>query len=172
MVHLIAMKGHPATGKSTLAHALARRLKWPLLDKDDIKDHLLGSPNDNALSYAILWQLVATQLRLGVNVIVDSPFAYPALYARAQQIAAEQKARLLVVETALAEDLWRRRLEERSPTESAHKIRGWQRMQEHLAHYNDCWRYPIDPTAHLVVDTAQPVEELLQAVQTRLFSDR
>ena len=68
-LHLIVMKGHPATGKSTLAHALARTLKWPLLDKDDIKDHTLGLPAANDLAYAILWQLVATQLRLGVDFV-------------------------------------------------------------------------------------------------------
>lgn len=31
-------KGHPGTGKSTLASALAQRLAWPLIDKDDARD--------------------------------------------------------------------------------------------------------------------------------------
>ena len=166
--YLIAMKGHPATGKSTLAEALARSLKWPLLDKDDIKDHTLGLPNDNELAYAILWQMVATQLRLGVSLIVDSPLAYPALYANAQALVAEHGARLLVVETQLDEPIWRQRLEARSSTASKHKIRGWERMEAQLDTYNNCWRYPIDPAYHLLVDTAEPLDALLHRVRQRL----
>ncbi len=105
-LYLIAFKGHPATGKSALAHALARQLGWPLLDKDDVKDHLLSLPEGNTLSYAILWQMAATQLCLGVSVIVDSPLSYPIGYTTACQLAQSHQARLLVVETQLAEKLW------------------------------------------------------------------
>ena len=167
--YLVAMKGHPATGKSTLATALARRWKWPLLDKDDIKDHTLELPDANDRAYAILWQMVATQLQLGVSVIVDSPLAYPVLYERAKQVAAVAQAQLLVVETRLDETRWRQRLEERSPAASTHKIQGWARMQEQLNHYNGCWRYAIAPNHHLVVDTAQPLEDLVAVVQQRLL---
>ena len=168
VVTLLAMKGHPATGKSTLAYTLARTLQWPLIDKDDIKDHTLGLPNDNELAYAIMWQVVKTQLALGVSVIMDSPFSYPVAYAQAQRLVADYQARLLVVETTLAEAVWRQRLEERAPADSTHKIRGWARMQAQLAAYDNCWRYPIDPAHHLLVNTAEPVETLVQMVQQRL----
>lgn len=39
---LIALKGHPGSGKSAVARALSRRLLIPLIDKDDIKDVLDG----------------------------------------------------------------------------------------------------------------------------------
>lgn len=168
MPHLIAMKGHPATGKSTLAYALARSLKWPLLDKDDIKDQTLGLPNDNELAYAILWQVVATQLRLGVSVIVDSPLAYPSLYEQGKNIVQTYDAALLVIETALDEAVWRARLEARPADESTHKIRGWTAMQAHLAKYNGCWRYPIDPAHHLLVNTEEPLERLLTQVKAAI----
>ena len=167
---LVAMKGHPATGKSTLAYALARTLQWPLLDKDDIKDHTLGLPDANNLAYAILWQVVATQLALGVSVIVDSPFAYPVLYTQAQALATAHDAHLLVVETVLTETIWRQRLEARPPSASTHKIQGWARMQALLTSYADCWRYPIDPAHHLLVNTEEPLEQLLQLVQAKLLN--
>jgi predicted kinase len=166
---LLVMKGHPGTGKSTLAQALARALRWPLLDKDDVKDHTLGLPEGNTLAYAVLWQMMATQLALGLSVIVDSPLSYPVAYATAQQIAAQHQARLLVVETALPAVEWQRRLEARPADASAHKIRGWAAMQEQLRRYDECWRYPIDPAHHLLVDTSQPVEQTVRLVIRTLY---
>lgn len=163
--HLLAMKGHPATGKSTLAHALARTLGWPLIDKDDVKDHTLHLPEGNQLAYAILWQVVERQLALGLSVIVDSPLSYPVGYTTACELAERYGAHLLVVETYLNEAVWRARLDARPAGESTHKIRGWQAMQMQLQAYNDCWRYPIQPEHHLLVNTEQPLAENLARVQ-------
>jgi predicted kinase len=167
---LIAMKGHPATGKSVLARALAQHFGWPLIDKDDVKDHTLTLPGGNQLAYQIMWQIVATQLALGLSVIVDSPLSYPEGYATAQRLAQQHKVRLLVVETLLDADEWRQRLETRSPAESAHKIRGWAAMQQQLAAYNGCWQYAVAPEHHLPVDTQQPVAALVALVQKMVKS--
>ena len=166
--HLIAMKGHPATGKSSLAYALARSLRWPLIDKDDIKDHTLDLPAGNGLAYAILWQLVERQLGLGVSVIVDSPLSYPIGYTTACALAERYQARLLVVETYLDEEIWRARLEARPAGESTHKIRGWQTMQALLQAYDDCWRYAIQPEHHVHVDTMQPLDQIVHLVKERI----
>lgn len=163
--HLLAMKGHPATGKSTLAHALSRTLGWPLIDKDDVKDHTLHLPEGNQLAYAILWQVVERQLALGISVIVDSPLSYPVGYTTACELAERYGAHLLVVETYLNEAVWRARLDARPAGESTHKIRGWQAMQTQLQAYNNCWRYPIQPEHHFVVNTEQPLAENLARVQ-------
>ena len=140
---LIALKGHPATGKSVVAEALARQLGWPLIDKDDIKDHLLDLADANERAYAIMWQVAATQLSLGMSVIAVSPLSYPAGYEMARRIAEQSGARLLVVETVVEEAEWKQRLNARSPTESAHKLRGWDTMQQMLRQYDGCWQYPI-----------------------------
>ena len=72
---LFALTGHPATGKSVLAHALAVRLQLPLIDKDDIKDALYTLPEANRLSYAVMWQVVATQLASGSRRWIRNPFS-------------------------------------------------------------------------------------------------
>ncbi|ONM51425.1 hypothetical protein ZEAMMB73_Zm00001d018831 [Zea mays] len=38
---VVAMKGHPGSGKSTAARAIATALCCPLLDKDDVRDCML-----------------------------------------------------------------------------------------------------------------------------------
>lgn len=165
---LIAMKGHPATGKSNLAAALARRLRCPLIDKDDIKDHVLDTPDANERAYAVMWQIAGVQLALRVNVIAVSPLSYPTTYAAAAALAARHRSHLLVVETQLAEEEWRRRLNNRRPGYSTHKISGWQAMQEMLRHYNGCWQYPIPAEHYIVADTEQPLKQLVNQVMARI----
>ncbi|MBE2237020.1 MAG: ATP-binding protein [Caldilineaceae bacterium] len=165
---LIAMKGHPATGKSAVAHALAQRLHTPLLDKDDVKDVILDLPDANDLAYRVMWQMAETQLALGLSVIAVSPLSYPSEYARACEHAARQRANLLVVETVLAEAVWRRRLDARAPGYSTHKISGWEAMQAMLRQYAGCWQYPIAAEHHLVIDAAQPIFASVQSIIDRM----
>lgn len=167
---LIAMKGHPATGKSAVAWRLARRLHCPLIDKDDVKDFTLTLPDGNTLAYAIMWQIAGTQLALGLDVVVDSPLSYPIGYEQAQQLAITHHARLWVVETRLDEEEWRLRLDARPAAASAHKIRGWAAMQEMLRQYDGCWQYPIAAGQHILVDTARPVDVLVEEVLARIHS--
>ncbi len=165
---LIAMKGHPATGKSAVARGVAQRLRIPLIDKDDVKDHVLDLPHANELAYAVMWQIAETQLALGLSVIAVSPLSYPVGYETAMRIAANHRAKLLVVETILDETEWRRRLDARTPGYSSHKISGWAAMQEMLRQYDGCWQYPIAAEHHLVLDAVQPVSALVDAVVERL----
>ncbi|KAJ0978647.1 hypothetical protein J5N97_014121 [Dioscorea zingiberensis] len=59
------MKGHPGTGKSTLAQSIVIALHFPVLDKDDVRDatlplelhHRVPTPLLNNLSYSVLWRL-------------------------------------------------------------------------------------------------------------------
>jgi predicted kinase len=171
-VHLILLKGHPATGKSTLGRALARRLRWPLIDKDDVKDFIADLPGGNQLSYEVAWQVVDTQLSLGISTIVDTPLSYPISYETGCRLAQQHGAHLLVVESVVDEERWRQRLEGRSlPAQSSHKIHSWASMQALLAQYDGCWRYPIDPAHHLRLETTQEVEQLVDQICRRLESE-
>lgn len=165
---LILFKGHPATGKSTLANALAHHLAWPLIDKDDIKDHTYPLPNGGHLSYEIMWQIVRHQLEIGLSVLVDSPLSYPNTYAKGIELAKTFGARLLVVETRLNDNIWKERLESRTNQYQPHRTSGWAAMQQLLNDYHGSWQYPIDPEHHLIVDTSQPLEQLLHCVASRL----
>jgi predicted kinase len=168
-LHLILLKGHPATGKSTLAQALAQRLGWPLVDKDDIKDFVANFPGGNSLAYDIVWRIVERQLGLGISTIVDTPLSYPIGYDMGRRLVTNYSARLLVVETVLDEHVWRQRLEDRRPYErSTHRISSWCAMQTLLAQYNGCWQYFIEPDHYLCVDTSGDLTTGMAKVLERL----
>ncbi|MBK8049406.1 MAG: AAA family ATPase [Anaerolineales bacterium] len=165
---LIATKGHPATGKSVIAEALATTMQWPLIDKDDVKDHVLHHPDANDISYAVMWQIAGTQLALGLNVIAVSPLSSEKAYTAAYAVAEKNRAGLLVLETVLDEAEWRRRLEARPADGSAHKVRGWDSMQAMLRSYGGSYQYPIAPEHLFQVNTQRPVDELVAQVLERL----
>ena len=168
---LLLFKGHPGTGKSTLAAALARHLAWPLIDKDDVKDHIYHLPDSGHLSYEIMWHIVRHQLEIGLSVLVDSTLSYPTTYATGQALAATFHARLLVVEARLPENEWRTRLDRRLHEPQTHRTSGWDAMQQLLSQYNASWQYPIAPEHHLIVDTSQPVEQLVLTIVQRLATE-
>jgi len=77
------VNGPPATGKTTLAKALAERLRLPLVAKDSIKERLYEhvgtgdrewSRRLGRATYALLFQWAAEELRCERSAIVESNF--------------------------------------------------------------------------------------------------
>ncbi|CAL9102297.1 unnamed protein product [Musa textilis] len=168
---IVAMKGHPGTGKSTLARAISAALACPLLDKDDVRDCTLPVQNAlsgtgvaaadllNDLSYSVIWRLAATQLRLGLSVVVDSPLSRRAHLDRLVDLAHGAAAGVVVVECRPKDAAeWRRRLEARgaaagSGEEGWHKPGTWDDLQRLLEGYQGCTDYDDGDVPRLVVDT-------------------
>jgi len=168
---IVAMKGHPGTGKSTIAGMIASSLNCPLLDKDDVRDctaslqhlsstsHITNLLND--LSYNVIWQVASTQLMLGLSVVIDSPLSRRAHLDRLLQLAASTSARLVIVECKPKdENEWRQRLERRGACDSAsswHKPSTWKDMERLLEGYGGCTDYDTGDVPKLIVDTTASV---------------
>ncbi|KAL4200810.1 hypothetical protein AMTRI_Chr02g255490 [Amborella trichopoda] len=180
---LIAMKGHPGTGKSTLACSIAAALRCPYLDKDDVRDQtrpiekaleICQSNNNkhddqdayatdllNDVSYSVLWSIAETQLKMGLSVVIDCPLARAKLFERVLELASKYGARLLVIECRPKDEReWRRRLEERGRggEGSWHKPCTWERLERLIKGYDGCWEYGTCGVPKLVVDTTAKVE--------------
>lgn len=175
---IIAMKGHPGTGKSTLASSLASSLKIPLIDKDDVRDCTISIQNSspataskllNDLSYDVVWQIASTQLRLGLSVIIDSPLSRRAHLDRLVQVASSTGSLLVIVECKpLDEGVWRRRLEQRGRGDQAswHKPSTWQDLERLLEGYDGSTDYDVGDVPKIVLDTSVSVavDELVSRV--------
>ena len=80
---------HPA------CRQLAAKLRLPLVDKDDARDAFQALAQQagpagvdwNGLSYSVMFAVAATQLSLGLGVVLDCPLARLELYRTALELA-------------------------------------------------------------------------------------
>jgi predicted kinase len=160
---LLAMKGPPGSGKSTLARALGRRLGWPLIDKDDIRD--LEATPQPGLSYNAMLNIGRRQLLQGLSVICDSPLGYRRTYETAARIAGELSARLVVVECHCPDEVtWQRRIEERQALNlPSHHTIDWAAVEAFRRRTAADGAFAITHP-HLVVDTTAPLDEVCERV--------
>jgi predicted kinase len=167
---LVAMKGLAGSGKSALSRALGKQLGWPVIDKDDVKDLLDGHTQAaGPLAYEIMFNIARRQLLQGLNVICDSPLTGNISYERAQRIATETHASLAVLECVCSdESLWQQRINSRKTLQlPVHHQTDWDAFQVFLRQPSIQEHYSITHP-HLIVDTAQPLDECLISVITWL----
>jgi len=146
------MKGPPGSGKSAIARELSRRLGWPVIDKDDIRDLL---PDEiGGVSYEAMLAIARRQLLLGMSVIADSPLGYERGYRVALRTAKEASALVAVIECVCSDDAeWRRRIEARgSMGLASHHATDWQRVRDFFAR-TAAEPFVVD-VLRLTVDTA------------------
>jgi predicted kinase len=163
---LIALKGHPGSGKSAVGRALSRRLQMPVIDKDDIKDILDGLCDDpGGLAYTAMFNVARRQLMQGLSVICDSPLSEPGGYTFATSVAYDTTARLVVIECfCSSQEEWRRRIEARSALRlPAHHVTTWNDLEGHLRRRNLISNYAISEP-HLVVDTLSPLDDVIKRI--------
>ncbi|CAL5076768.1 unnamed protein product [Urochloa decumbens] len=164
---VVAMKGHPGSGKSTAARAIAAALRCPLLDKDDVRDCTLpleavAAPGVvNELSYAVLWRVAERQVQLGLSVVIDSPLSRR---AHLDALTRLPGALVVIVECHPSDkEEWCRRLEKRGAAvanggggDGWHKPKTWAELERLVEGYQGCTDYEIGYVPRIVVDTTDP----------------
>lgn len=167
----IQMSGAPGSGKTTIAHAVAKTIGAVVIDHDITKSALLAVNIPVALvgraSYQVLNALAGHLLQQGHSVIFDSPCFYTELLHRGQTLAADYDADYRYIECVLQDlDELDRRLQTRvrQPSQVAGVYTpptpGSGKTQNGTALFRD-WianmKRPADD--YLTLDTAQPLEQ-------------
>ena len=102
---LVVVTGPPATGKSTVAEELAKRLRVPFISKDLLKETLydtFGYGDDveeklDRAALALLFTVVGAQLEAGVSVVAESNFDAETDTGPFRRIVGEQGVRLVQI---------------------------------------------------------------------------
>jgi len=153
---LIIFSGLPGTGKSTLAERLARELRLPLLCIDDVIGEV---PEDADIPFwdskvAILLDLVETQLKLGLSVVVDSVFMNMDRH-HARELARKYQARFHPVYVFVSdEDVWKERVAARFDGLNNKDVATWERIQHQRERFHE-WK----PGTALFIDSLHPFEQ-------------
>ena len=153
---LVIFSGLPGVGKSTLANRLARELRWPLLCIDDVVGEI---PANSGVEFwdskvAILLDITASQLRLGLSVIVDSVFMNTDRL-HAQHLAQKYGARFRPIYVFVSDEkVWEQRVTARYNEMDNKDVATWERIQHQRGHFRN-W----EPGTALFVDTLHSVEK-------------
>jgi len=165
------MAGLPGSGKSTVALAVGRRLRWPVLDKDTVKSTLLklGADEDLAAraSYIVLDELARDLVvKQGLCAIIDSPSSYLEAIEAAQRIADDAGGVLKVV------------LCEASPRERSRRLKTRPRKASHVTEVDRPEELVIEqrflnlPPDTIRVCTEDPAEDLIEHILTEVLAGR
>jgi predicted kinase len=165
---LVIFSGLPGVGKSTLADRLARQLRWPLLKIDDVIGQVPKNPGiefwDSKVD--ILLDLVNTQLKLGLDVIVDSVFMNMDRQ-HAQELARRYNVCFLPIHVFVSDDkVWEERVIKRFDDLNDQDVATWERIQHQREHFAQ-W----EKDTALFIDSMDPLEENFVRVLDFINSD-
>ncbi len=173
---LVLMAGFGGSGKTTLAHALAARLKWPVLDKDVLKAQIIRTCDDiseevaSRLAYELLFAQAQDFLMLqSLSVILDTSAVYPAVTTSARRLMQMADAHLKIILCKANTHTRRLRLQQRNERDAGRR----QLLINLSVLGEDNWQcFDHLPLEHLIeLDTIQPFEEYLQKALHYLNED-
>lgn len=160
--------GLPASGKSTVAAALAASLETEVLRSDVIRKQLFGVEETvrgeenfeqgiytkaaSGLTYGRLLLMAQEALKSGKSVILDATFGQRSQRIEAMRLAREQDANIVFLQCAAPDHLIKKRLEARSKTKTVSDAR--------LQHFKDFKR------------RFEPLEDIRREICMVLSTDR
>ena len=125
---LVVVAGLPGTGMTTLARPLAESLAAAYLRVDAVEtalERVTGTPAGIA-GYAVVHEVAASNLLLGLPVVIDAVSPVPESRASWQGLAERAGAALTVLETRLDDAAeHRRRVEARLPDLPEQRVPTW-----------------------------------------------
>lgn len=166
---LIMVTGLPATGKSTIAKNLAKRLHGTLLRTDLIRKELLSRPRytkeEKELVYEVMLLIAKYLLRSGATVILDGTFYKRSLRGKVYGVAAKTKSDLKIIRCACPESVIRRRMERRTRRRRNLSDADYQVYKKIAAEFEPITR------KHIVVDTSMFLKQNIVEIMQKLKKD-
>lgn len=179
---LLIISGLVGTGKSTIAQALSQSLGFTVISSDVTRKTLAGitptehrfedftggiySPDFSRKTYDEMFAQGRAALSQGQSVILDASFKKKEARATARRLADEANADFLVIECTLDAATIKKRLEQRLKETSTSDGR-WEIYQSQKQDFDKIMEFP--PQNHIIVDTSQPVSDIVTGIRERIY---
>jgi predicted kinase len=179
---MVAMGGLVASGKSTIARAIARERSAAVVVADDVRNAVLGlAANDSSheatwkrsyapgLTDAVYAELLCradAALASGRSAVVDACFPTRGLRAAARNVAAERGAAFLFVECRADARTILERLCARARADGV-AVEAWLLIASDFRGGSQA-ADELSAREHIVIDTARPLPDNLKRLQRRL----
>jgi predicted kinase len=149
---LIVFSGLPATGKTTIAKLLCRKLQATYLRIDSIEQAIVSSSHNHsdlgALGYVVAYELAIANLALGNTVVVDAVNPLTVVRETWRKVANNAASDIVEIEIVCSDRIeHRRRVEGREADIPGHVLPTWDEVQSR--------KYEAWASECLVVDSAQ-----------------
>lgn len=165
MSTIILFRGKAGTGKTTLSNELGKRLKVPVLHKDDIYDSVAKDVSEhearNQICFDFLYRFLHTVIATDADVILDYGFNHTDAVGKFKIWIEERGGKLMTLHCICSDDsTWAQRLAERSLAPTANQlITDLDKLKEH---YKQVRSEVLD--GEMVLNTVQPIESLMDQV--------
>lgn len=182
---LVGVGGLVASGKSTVARALASRLAAPRVVGDRVREYLEGvppgrtpsaaqrlaglTPGFEEAAYDLFFAAGAAVLDSGRPLVLDGGFPTAKRRATARDLAARSGVPFYFIECRVGATIATRRLAERDAADASMQSGGasWRAVYDaYAARFEPPDELP--PGEHMVLDTTRPLEESVADVAARL----
>lgn len=166
-------RGKAATGKTTLANMLAKKLSIPVLCKDDVVDALKNSKSidkgsiNNEVCYNILYKIIQTNLDLNTDFILDIALGdrNNAKWFFERLNFSDNRIFKFFVDCS-DEDEWIRRHMERLKNPLPHQT--FRSIEHVVEHYKKANIHPFED--EFVIDSTEPVEVCFKTINRIICS--
>ena len=174
---LVMICGLTGSGKSALARALGDRLRMPVINSDAVRKQMVGNGGKNLVpfesgiysqemterTYARMADLAEKNILSGKGAILDGTFHRKTNWEKILKLAERYRILVAVIRCYASDETTRIRLAKRLAQGTDISDGRWEIYQRQKEAYEPIEEYPA--TAHLELNTAEPVEDLVRRVE-------
>jgi uncharacterized protein len=174
---LVIVCGLTGSGKSALARALADRLVMPIINSDAVRKQMVGDFGKNLVpfgsgiysqamterTYARMADLAEKHILSGQGAILDGTFHRKANWEKILELAERYNVLFAVIRCYASDETTRSRLASRLAQGTDSSDGRWEIYQRQKEAYEPMEEIPA--AAHLKLNTAEPVEDLVRRVE-------
>jgi len=163
MSKIILIRGKAGVGKTTISSYLGKKLKVPVIRKDDIYDSIANYIDNhnlrNKACYDTMYKIIKTNIEHDLYIVVDAGFHDINDALNFKQWVIDKGADFLSILCICSdESLWAERFNKRKHNPQPNNL--ITDFSELKLHYKDLYTKPLDN--ELILDTVEDIEVLIE----------